>query len=149
MSEQAENNAAMDTETLNQIESDFVQFEEQAEQVGPEIPTGDLIYPIIGFTLDLAAPNWEINETEKKALSDAYADLLDKYFPNVAGHFGIELSALLITTAIFAPRIGKPRILLPETDETTRPGDDSESQPAKQGKTAPALDGFADLPEVG
>ena len=35
--------------------------------------------------------------------------MIEKYFPGGAGTFGIELSALLITGAIIAPRLKKPR----------------------------------------
>ncbi|MPY23914.1 hypothetical protein [Shewanella sp. YLB-07] len=75
----------------------------------PEIPTSELIAPIIGLACNFICPAWEIAAEEQGALAQSYADVIDKYFPGGAGTFGIELSALLITGAIIAPRLKKPR----------------------------------------
>lgn len=99
--------AAVDQLTLDEIAGDAPP-QDQAEAEAPQIPTEELIYPVLSFACDLGAPNWGIGDAEKKALAESYAAVLDKYLPNVSGHFGVELNALLITAAIFAPRLGKP-----------------------------------------
>lgn len=101
---------AHDLEALEQIEreADANGADNEIVSNEPEIPTSELIYPIVSMATAVVAPNWEIKEEENKALAEAYGDLLDKYFPNVGQSFGVELNALLITAAIFAPRIGKP-----------------------------------------
>lgn len=75
----------------------------------PEIPTADLIAPIVGLACSVICPAWEIGAEEQGALSQSYADVIDKYFPEGAGAFGVELSALLVTAAIVTPRIKLPR----------------------------------------
>lgn len=69
----------------------------------------ELVMPVVALGCNLLAPAWEIQPEEVDALSSAYGELLDKYFPEGAGAFGVELSALLVTGAIIAPRLGKPR----------------------------------------
>lgn len=111
--QETSNNNAIDFKALEQIaeqENQEQADQEQAEQV-PTIPTGELLFPAISLITAVAAPNWEISEDENKALSDSYAEVLDKYYPNVGESFSVELNALLITAAIFMPRIGKPRQL--------------------------------------
>lgn len=64
----------------------------------------------IGMTFNIVAPNWEVSEAETQQLAGAYAGVLDKYFPGGMESFGVEVGAALVTAAIIAPRIGKPRI---------------------------------------
>lgn len=75
----------------------------------PEIPTTDLIAPLVALACGVFCPAWEIGAEEQGALTQSYADVLDKYFPEGAGAFGVELSALLITAAIITPRFKQPR----------------------------------------
>ena len=77
----------------------------------------DLVMPLVALGCNLLAPAWDIQAEEVDALSSAYGDLLDKYFPDGAGAFGVELSALLVTGAIIAPRLGKPRKDLTEQEK--------------------------------
>lgn len=92
----------------------------------PEIPTADLIAPIVGLVCSVVCPAWEIGAEEQGALSQSYADVLDKYFPEGAGAFGVELSALLVTAAIITPRLKKPR---KHKEETAKPTPDTEQEP--------------------
>lgn len=78
---------------------------EQGEQVGPS--TSEVLYPLISFGCDLGCPNWQIQDAEKQGLAEGYADLIDKYWPGGIGQFGVELNALLMTAAIFGPRVAK------------------------------------------
>lgn len=119
--QETSNSNAMDFKTLEQIaeqesQEQASQEQEQREQV-PQIPTSELLYPAISLITAVAAPNWGIAEEENKAIADSYAEVLDKYYPNVGESFSVELNALLITAAIFMPRIGKPRQLPPPKEE--------------------------------
>lgn len=104
--------AAIDTSELQSIAAELEaeekqetagELEEQAE--GPS--TSEVIYPLISFGCDLGCPNWMVQAGEKKALADGYADMIDKYWPGGIGAFGVELNALLMTAAIFGPRVAK------------------------------------------
>lgn len=61
-------------------------------------------------TFDLLCPNWNVQAAECNALAGAYAPVLVKYFPGGIGKMGPELTAVLVTAAIFGPRIGVPRV---------------------------------------
>lgn len=80
---------------------------EQAEAAN--ISGAELIAPVVSLALGVLAPNWNVGPEEQAALSDSYGALIDKYFPEGAGAFGVELSALMITAAILTPRLGTPR----------------------------------------
>lgn len=77
-----------------------------AQQV-PSIPTAALIAPLVALFCNVVAPAWGINDTEQKTLADAYAAVVDKYFPDGVP-MGPEVGALMVTAAVFMPRIGKP-----------------------------------------
>ncbi|PLA73514.1 hypothetical protein CYQ88_10855 [Hydrogenovibrio sp. SC-1] len=118
------NETAIDEQTLSEIESDASGFNDAGQGEGdkseclePEIPTKELIQPIVNFATAVMAPNWEIQAEENEMLADAYSSLLDKYFPNAMGNFGVELNALLITAAVLTPRLGKPRFVEAANDE--------------------------------
>lgn len=109
--EQETTGAAIDTDELNSIAAELAGEEQQdaggelAERQGPA--TAEVIYPLISFGCDLGCPNWMIQDAEKKAMADGYADMIDKYWPDGIGAFGVELNALLMTAAIFGPRVAK------------------------------------------
>jgi len=123
--EQEAAGAAIDTDELNNIAAQL-EGEEQheaagelAEREGPT--TAEVIHPLISFGCDLACPNYQIQKAEKQALAEAYGDLLDKYFPEGIGAWGVELNAALMTAAIFGPRLAqgvpareKPKAKQPE-----------------------------------
>ncbi len=109
--EQETGGAAIDADELKSIAAELAGEEQQdaggelAERQGPA--TAEVIYPLISFGCDLGCPNWMIQDAEKKALADGYADMIDKYWPDGIGAFGVELNALLMTAAIFGPRVAK------------------------------------------
>lgn len=83
-------------------------------QAGPgpapgEPSTKELLAPLVSFTFDALAPAWNVQQAEKEALTEAYAGVIDKYWPEGVGAFGVELNALLITAAILGPRMRLPR----------------------------------------
>ena len=118
-----------------QLKNEFMQLEHEAVQAEQEqekqqevlygeskginedgIKTAEIIAPVIGLCCDLFAPNWKIQAQEKELLTDSYAQIIDKYFPDSLGKMGVELNALLITAAIITPRLGIPRNNPPPAD---------------------------------
>lgn len=107
-----ETGSAVDQEELTKLaeELEAEQAEELAgelmeERQGPE--TAEMLYPLVSFACDLGCPNYQIQKAEKQALSESYGELIDKYFPEGIGAWGVELNALLVTAAIFGPRVAK------------------------------------------
>lgn len=107
-------------ERIDQAEGDEASQEQaqEPEQEGPS--TAEMIYPLCEFITTIACPEWEIAKKENEALAESYGLLLDKYFPNVASKLGVELNALLVTVAIFGPRVASgipPRKKKPEPEK--------------------------------
>lgn len=109
--EQAGNGNAIDSAELDAIAGEAESEERQSagelmeEQGGPT--TAEILEPLVSFGCDLACPNYRIKSDEKKELSESYGELIDKYFPGGIGNYGVELNALLVTAAIFGPRVAK------------------------------------------
>lgn len=74
---------------------------DESEQVSTE----EVLFPIVCMAFDVMVPHWKVKEKEKKALSEAYGALLDKYFPNSTEYLGVEITALMVTGMICMPRI--------------------------------------------
>lgn len=82
-----------------------------------EISSAELFLMVGGPWFDILAPNWKVGQDEKKQLSDAYGALLDKYFPDWSTRFGPELAAVVVSAAVFGPRLAAkipPRLPAPE-----------------------------------
>lgn len=90
------------------IEEDEYSLEEVPQQVGPE--TCEFIAPIIGGFFGIVTPNWNISDAEVNELSKAYGAVIDKYYPDITP--GCEVTAILCTIMVVAPRIGTPRVKL-------------------------------------
>jgi hypothetical protein len=74
-----------------------------------EPSTADLLAPVIKVTGDIFAPNWNLSADECEQLGNAYGGLIDKYLPdNPAAKYGMEISAVMITLAVFSSRKGTP-----------------------------------------
>lgn len=120
---------AIDSAALDEIAAEYEEQPEEGTELAeaPEIPTHEILLPVITLATAMACPNWQITEDENRMLAESYAAILDKYFPNAAGNFGVEINALLITGAVFMPRLGKPPKLPPQDkdygqkSETGRP----------------------------
>jgi len=82
---------------------------EQAEIAEQAAETKQALVMVIGPAFSLLAPAWNVQDQEVEALADAYAALLDKYWPGGLQGFGVEINALLITLAVFGPRLKMPR----------------------------------------
>lgn len=87
----------------------------QPELAEPEMKTSELVQLVLGPAFALLAPNWKVKEAEIEQLSMAYGALLDKYFPDMQTAFGVEITAVLLTATVVAPRMaaGVPRVLEP------------------------------------
>lgn len=104
-----------------------VSSDQPGDDEAPAMPTADVLYPIARLAFDKGAPLWAVSDDEVRTLCDAYGALLDKYFPDgFLDRFGVELSAIMVTIAVFGPRWGTPMRVEPKP------------QPAV--KTAPILD---------
>lgn len=75
--------------------------EEKKEE--PSVPTADLLLPIITLCCDKIVPAWGVTQDEKKMLSDVYAAVIDKWFPD--GIMGVEMTAIVVTAMIVLPRM--------------------------------------------
>ncbi|RUT74694.1 hypothetical protein EHM94_05735 [Marinobacter sp. NP-6] len=140
MTDKAEDQEKSTGTAINMDELDAVEqeagAEEQPEDAGSLMEqqdgptTAETIQPIIDLACGVAAPNWQIQKGEREALAGAYGDLIDKYLPDGLGAWGIELNALLMTAAIFGPRVtsGVPARNQPKEEKT--------AEPAKEGKDA-------------
>ena len=126
MSEQPENAdepAADPVADLEGLSIEAGEFEPTAEAIAPEpepepeIPTDQVVLMVIGPLFDVLAPAWNVTTEEKQALSKAYGDLIDKYFPDV--QTGPEVGAILVTGMVLAPRIGQP---LKNPEHDSEPG---------------------------
>lgn len=73
-----------------------------------------LLAQLLGPSFALLAPNWNVQEQEVEALSESYAVVLYKYFPDSLGQMAPELGALLVSLAIFTPRMNMPRVVAVE-----------------------------------
>lgn len=98
----------------------------------------EIIHPVIHMGFTVLAPNWGVNVDESEALADAYVPVLEKYFPDAGTQFGPEISAALVTMAIIAPRLNKPRKLEEKTPDpkpvkTEEPPAETESEPKAGG----------------
>lgn len=143
-----ERQTAIDLDELNRIAQDAEAEEQPAEELEdlPSAPpTSEMIYPIVSLVTAIAAPNWQIQDAENKALSEAYGDLLDKYFPDVGNSFGVELNALLLTAAIVAPRLGQPRKIEEKPKESVNV---EESQAETVNEVMPMMSGGGETVEL-
>jgi len=92
------------------VNSDNVLISESQEE------TKKILMGVIVPAFALLAPGWQVQNAECEMLADAYAQLIDKYFPDGIGKFGVEINATLVTLAIFAPRLAIPRKQQSETE---------------------------------
>jgi len=97
---------------------------EQKQLVQSQDEWKEIVQHLAGPAFATLAPGWNIQEVEIEALADAYAGLLNKYFPGGASQMGPELGAAMVTVAIFAPRLKMPRHLpvVPEEDKGPKDG---------------------------
>ena len=99
---------------LDELEQRFEQGESvqangQAQQApaAPDIPTAEILKPILSVSFGLIFPKRPLSDVHCGLLADAYAPLIDKYFPNISANMGVELNAVLITVAVFGERMAE------------------------------------------
>lgn len=90
--------------------SGAIEAHQQAAAAESQKQYEEVLTMCLGMTFGIVAPNWNVTEAESKELAKAYAGVLDKYFPGGMQSFGVEVGAALVTVAVIAPRIGKPRL---------------------------------------
>lgn len=78
-----------------------------AAEVMPE--TAEIVQQLLSMGFGVLAPGWGVTEPEIEQLAKAYGPLIDKYFPDGLGDHGLEINAILITSAVILPRIRMPR----------------------------------------
>ena len=88
---------------LNEVEPEPEPGEADAERDGPS--GAELVAPIVELVSAVAVPNWRLKAPEKRALTEAYGALIDKYFPDGPGQWGPEINAIMLTAAIVTPRL--------------------------------------------
>jgi hypothetical protein len=98
-----------------------------AAPAGAEPPagptTGELIAALLRPTFDIMAPAWAVSDGECAMLGESYGAVVDKYFPDFA--FGVELTAIMVTLAVFGPRMRRPM-----KAEKKEPAADAEALPS-------------------
>ncbi len=77
-------------------------------EAAPAVPTDKLLVMVLDPAFQILAPNWKIRQGEVEQLATAYAAVIDKYFPDSLNAYGPEISAVLVTAMILAPRAGTP-----------------------------------------
>jgi len=127
------------------LELDGVPVESETAPEELTIPTSDLLMGVISPLFDVFAPNWSVSVEEKTALSCAYGDLIDKYFPDgLHSQYSIEITALTVTAMVMGSKIGTPRHK-PEkkTDKPEQAKDDQTVDTVESGIKFPSELGLA------
>jgi hypothetical protein len=128
--------ARLDAEILGAAAHDDTAAE--AEAAAPVVPSHELIRPLLAFAFDVYAPRWKVLPAEVDKLAEAYGAVVDKYFPDgLFGQYAVEINAVLITVAVFQPRMNiRPRDDVSPEDKST-PNERSVSS-----EKTPAADGW-------
>lgn len=105
--------AQLDAETEAPPSEEILQAEQaQAEQEqqtrDAEKEYTELLSQLMAPTFELLTPNWKIQPEETQALAQCYAQVLAKYWPEPS-QFGPEISAGIVTLAVFGPRMKMAR----------------------------------------
>jgi hypothetical protein len=105
--------------------------QQRASQPGPK--TADVIAPLLIISFSLIAArkgaHWALSEPEATEAAAAYAEVLDKYAPDVA--IGPEFTAIMVTAMLVAPRLGEDK-----RQEVKRRREQADKQGADDGDQA-------------
>lgn len=94
-----------------------------------EIAEASQVLQVLAQTgFGLLAPNWKVQAAECKALGDAWAPVLLKYFPNL--NVSVEAMAIVTTALVIAPRLGIPRTAEPA--KPAAPQNPGENEPVNK-----------------
>lgn len=104
--------AAPDELAALAIEAGPVEVEQPATEQqppAPEVPAKALLQPLLALAFAKAAPAWKVTAAEVAELSEAWGALVDKWAPGgLLNKYGLEITALLVTVQVLAPRFGQP-----------------------------------------
>ena len=116
MGDVEEKGAAFNENELKALEAETVaDIAKDEAAAGDSLPVAideemrGLVGGVLGMGFAVLAPNWEVKQEEVEQLTEAYTALICKYCPDGLGDYGVEISAVMMTFAVVAPRIGKPR----------------------------------------
>lgn len=112
--------ADMENELAGEVVDQGNQVDQESEKARNEI--AEVMAMILGPGFEMLAPAWKVTKPEIDLLSEAYAALIEKYFPGGLTTFGVEINAALVTIAIIAPRMKMPR-----KEKAEEPGQDKEA----------------------
>ncbi len=114
----------LEAEVIGEINSDAAAVGDiTAQAVAPlDEELRGLVGGVLGMGFSVLAPNWQVQQEEVEQLTEAYTALLCKYCPDGLGKYGVEISAVMMTFAVVAPRLGKPRNI-PEPTAEPVPGE--------------------------
>lgn len=77
----------------------------------PKVKTADVLAPLLKITFGIVASkkggHWNLADGEASELGQAYADVMDKYFPDMA--VGCELTAIMCTLMVVGPRVAEDK----------------------------------------
>jgi hypothetical protein len=107
--------------------------EQAGRQSAPGPKTADVIAPLLLISFGLIAArkgaHWALSEPEATEAAAAYAEVLDKYAPDVA--IGPEFTAIMVTAMLVAPRLGEDK-----RQEVKRRKEQADKQGADDGDQA-------------
>lgn len=99
------------------VDGEVLSSSVEGQSAEPDIQTSELLQGLLSPAFDILAPNWDVQDNEKIALSTALGGVVDKYFPDGAhNEFGVEISAAIIVMTVFGSRLGTPRKIEKEVD---------------------------------
>jgi len=107
---------SLEAEVLGDIETDAAAVGEGPALAVDEEMRG-LVGGVLGMGFAVLAPNWQVRPEEVEQLTEAYSALLAKYCPDGLGEYGVEISAIMITFAVVAPRLKTPRLAPPVSNK--------------------------------
>jgi len=96
----------------------------------PEIPTAELLKPVLSVSWSVLNPSHPLSDGHSAALAEAYAPLIDKYFPNIANSMGVELNAVIITGMVIAERMAESAAIRAEKEKAQANEKPTKQQPA-------------------
>lgn len=91
------------------LEGEFIlKTEAPAEEpAGPHaVSNAEALAALLGVTFKFFTPAWNVSDDECAMLGQAYADVIEKYFPEF--NIGPIGTALVVSGIVFGPRLGQP-----------------------------------------
>lgn len=126
-----ESGAAIDAETLQAIASETApEPEQEFIEAGPDIDQIEtfaaLLFPLFNTAHKALAPAWGITEQNETVMSQATAQTLLHYYPDMGDNLPPWAELALAGAIVYGPHIGKPRFEKPK-EETSEADANAES----------------------